>query len=353
MSTTAIVAEILIVGLQTLGCIAAAVLLLAGDQPLAQATAAWVASIPSWKDLLPLITVLLLAAAYSVGILIDRIADMLDDLAHELVKRMLRASPARRAGWIVDGRRVRQKRMEVMHKSGEVTKFLEYQRSRLRIARATWINVALFTALLLVLSVTGRTRPDVPTALMLLLATIVLLLSFIVWYYMDRTFIKSLNDAHAVVHDKGNHMSIVAAICYRRVGEEIELLLVRTKGATWTFPKGHVERGESDAGAAAREAAEEAGVKGKVEKEPLATYLYPKKQGKKRQVDLVRAYLLEVQSEKNPGEDWRQPEWLDLSTARTRLGEKRESWYAEQMAGLLTLAVARLTHCSDAESAAG
>ena len=49
----------------------------------------------------------------------------------------------------------------------------------------------------------------------------------------------------------------------RRDAGGLEFLLVRTsQGGRWTFPKGRIEPGESPSAAAAREAAEEAGVDG-------------------------------------------------------------------------------------------
>src|SRR3989442_933244 len=77
--------------------------------------------------------------------------------------------------------------------------------------------------------------------------------------------------------DRPASMSMrAAAICFRRTEGGIELLLVRTKnGRGWTFPKGHVEPGETPAGAAAREAREEAGVRGRVATGPFTRYRYP------------------------------------------------------------------------------
>ena len=52
----------------------------------------------------------------------------------------------------------------------------------------------------------------------------------------------------------------VAAVCYRRRGNEVEFLLVSTNGGNkWTFPKGSTDPRLSHSQAAEREAAEEAG----------------------------------------------------------------------------------------------
>ena len=54
----------------------------------------------------------------------------------------------------------------------------------------------------------------------------------------------------------------VTAVCYRRSDAGVKLLLVRSSAGRWTLPKGGVEKGELQADAAAREAREEAGVRG-------------------------------------------------------------------------------------------
>src|SRR5271165_2413808 len=64
----------------------------------------------------------------------------------------------------------------------------------------------------------------------------------------------------------------VAAVCYRVRGGELEFLLVRTRNGHWTFPKGRVDQDATNADAAAREAYEEAGVRGSVEPFPFICY---------------------------------------------------------------------------------
>src|SRR5438874_2445579 len=118
MSTTAIVAEILIIGLQTLAAIIAALFIVHGDVALGESLDVWRRSVADWKDLVAPLTVAGLAAAYTVGVIVDRLADWSDDITLRLIKR----GPAGR---------VRFRRMAVMHKSAEISKFLEYQRSRL------------------------------------------------------------------------------------------------------------------------------------------------------------------------------------------------------------------------------
>src|SRR4051812_21465779 len=74
-------------------------------------------------------------------------------------------------------------------------------------------------------------------------------------------------------------ISHVAAVCYRIRDGEIEFLLVRTRAGRWTFPKGRVEDDATRSAAAAREAFEEAGVHGRVDSLPFATYMHSKTRG--------------------------------------------------------------------------
>ena len=50
------------------------------------------------------------------------------------------------------------------------------------------------------------------------------------------------------------------AVVYRETGEQIEILLIRHKnGGHWAFPKGHVEKKETEEDTALREIREETG----------------------------------------------------------------------------------------------
>jgi 8-oxo-dGTP pyrophosphatase MutT (NUDIX family) len=138
---------------------------------------------------------------------------------------------------------------------------------------------------------------------------------------------------------------VVAAVTYRRKNGAVEFLLVKTKhGDKWTFPKGHVKRGESGADAAGREAREEAGVDGLVSDTPFAVYAYPDSSdhGGER---LVAAYLLEVVSQTSPDrkEKGRDPTWFDPETAKRRLAEGgREQRYSEEHARIIDLALSQM-----------
>ncbi len=136
----------------------------------------------------------------------------------------------------------------------------------------------------------------------------------------------------------------VAAVCYRMRSRELQFLLVRTRNGHWTFPKGGVDGDASDAEAAAREAYEEAGVKGRVERLPFVSYLHckPARLRSRRQVVLVNAHLCEVRRLVSPQEPHRDPTWFSASKAKRRLRENRTPEYAAEVIRVIDRAVERI-----------
>jgi len=88
----------------------------------------------------------------------------------------------------------------------------------------------------------------------------------------------------------------VAAVCYRVVENEPEFLLVRTRSGRWTFPKGGVDGDATNAEAAAREAYEEAGVKGTIERDPFHWYFHSKRDRIRASRQLCRCMPISVRS---------------------------------------------------------
>ncbi len=72
-----------------------------------------------------------------------------------------------------------------------------------------------------------------------------------------------------------------------------EVLLVRYKGGGWTFPKGHIEVGESDEAASVREVREETGVSAKVVA-PLPSTVYTNNRGVRRE---IRWFLMRTEDQ--------------------------------------------------------
>jgi len=135
----------------------------------------------------------------------------------------------------------------------------------------------------------------------------------------------------------------VAAVCYRLRGGEPEFLLVRTRNGHWTFPKGRVDQDATNADAAAREAYEEAGVRGSVDPVPFVCYRHckPRRLGSRRQVILVDAHLCKVKSLGPPLEQSRYPTWFSVPEAKRRLQKSRSPEFATEVLSVID----RATKC--------
>jgi 8-oxo-dGTP pyrophosphatase MutT (NUDIX family) len=136
-----------------------------------------------------------------------------------------------------------------------------------------------------------------------------------------------------------------AAICYRRSHAGLEFLLVRTRNRlAWTFPKGHLEVGESPVQAAEREAMEEAGVSGRMEGDPLTRYPHPvwRAPGLPPSEVCVEAYLMEVEASSRRRSAERAAGWFPPEEAARRLAEYRDPTYARQQARVIARATTRV-----------
>jgi 8-oxo-dGTP pyrophosphatase MutT (NUDIX family) len=129
----------------------------------------------------------------------------------------------------------------------------------------------------------------------------------------------------------------VAAVCYRVRGDEPEFLLVRTRNGHWTFPKGGVDRDATLADAAAREAFEEAGVKGSVEVVPFTSYRHckPRNLRSRRGIVMVHAHLCEVKRLVPPLEGYRAPTWFPADKAKRRLKKFRTAEFAAEISSVV------------------
>jgi 8-oxo-dGTP pyrophosphatase MutT (NUDIX family) len=136
----------------------------------------------------------------------------------------------------------------------------------------------------------------------------------------------------------------VAAVCYRMRGEEIEFLLVQTRGRRWIFPKGNAEPGLTHAQAAAMEAFEEAGVHGRMEEAAFTQYIGRKGDTRtSAAIEMaVSAHLCEVTRLDTPQEDYRDPTWFSPAEAKRCLQEERTPNYGVELAKVVTRAVARI-----------
>jgi len=159
----------------------------------------------------------------------------------------------------------------------------------------------------------------------------------------------------------------VAAVCYRVRGrdekrrgkagnashgrdsnrdtkkEDIQFLLVQTRGGRWTFPKGSAEPGLTHAQAAALEAFEEAGVHGRMEEARFTRYTYRKRGASSAAAEFaVSAHLCEVLRLEAPEESNRTPTWFSACEAKRCLREDHTTGCGAELARVVDRAVRRI-----------
>ncbi len=136
----------------------------------------------------------------------------------------------------------------------------------------------------------------------------------------------------------------VAAVCYRRVGESVEFLLVRTGSGRWTFPKGTVERHLGPRESAVLEAREEAGVIGRVSNEHFTIYFQENRgaySAAEREI-AIAAFLMHVHEMTDPEEGHRNPTWFRPQEAKRRLAMRRRAKYQREFRRVVDDAVEML-----------
>jgi 8-oxo-dGTP pyrophosphatase MutT (NUDIX family) len=104
----------------------------------------------------------------------------------------------------------------------------------------------------------------------------------------------------------------------------IEILLVTSRDTgRWIIPKGWTSKRIKDCKAAAREAREEAGVKGKIFREAIGTYRYIKRELGNGALIEVRVFLLKVSKrcKRWPEKRERRRAWFDIEDAASRVSD--------------------------------
>lgn len=192
MSTTSILVEILIIGMQAVIWVALLVLSLFGYRWLPDAAV----SIKGWE---PVVSIFGLGLCYCLGIFVDRAADCLTVLYHP-------GDTLLRFAWIkrhADAAH-RDIRMQVLCADNRAGEFLAHIRSRIRIARATSVNLLICT-LATVVFLAARTAHG--SALVLgcvaLVGIVLSLLSVVGLGVLEVTYYTRLKQAKLYVYGKG------------------------------------------------------------------------------------------------------------------------------------------------------
>lgn len=118
-----------------------------------------------------------------------------------------------------------------------------------------------------------------------------------------------------------------AALCYRvRTGHPLEILLITSRDTgRWVIPKGWPIKGKRAHEVAAREAFEEAGVKGSCERAPIGHYVYRKKLDSGLKVSCtVRVFAMKVAGLRGnfPEKGERKLVWFEYREAARRVAER-------------------------------
>ena len=117
----------------------------------------------------------------------------------------------------------------------------------------------------------------------------------------------------------------VGALCWRRSPKGLRILLITSRDTgRWVIPKGWPMRNRTDSGAAAREAWEEAGLRGEISSRSIGIYIYLKSLGTGVRVPcVVRVFPLQVREmeRKYPENGQRRVKWFDLDKAAGKVDE--------------------------------
>jgi 8-oxo-dGTP pyrophosphatase MutT (NUDIX family) len=129
-------------------------------------------------------------------------------------------------------------------------------------------------------------------------------------------------------------MNQVAALPFRVVDGGIEVLLVTSRETKrWLIPKGWPMKGRKPHKAAAREAEEEAGVKGRIEGKALGHYTYWKRRVVHFDLCRVDVYPLEVSKQlkswKEKGQ--REARWFKVEEAADAVLEPALAWLIHRL----------------------
>jgi 8-oxo-dGTP pyrophosphatase MutT (NUDIX family) len=117
----------------------------------------------------------------------------------------------------------------------------------------------------------------------------------------------------------------VAALCWRRSKRGVRILLITSRDSgRWVIPKGWPMRNRTEAKAAAREAYEEAGLRGVIDERSIGLYTYLKGLGPNRSVlCAVKVFPMEVREmlTKYPETGQRRARWFSPDKAAKRIVE--------------------------------
>lgn len=114
------------------------------------------------------------------------------------------------------------------------------------------------------------------------------------------------------------------ALCLRVSpdGERQILLVGSRRNGRWGLPKGHIDFGELSHAAAAREAYEEAGVRGEISDAIVGSFIYSKDSSSNQYRVIVHCLMVSSMEETYPELGLRTRQWFALPEAATVAGHE-------------------------------
>lgn len=116
-----------------------------------------------------------------------------------------------------------------------------------------------------------------------------------------------------------------AALCYRIKDEKVQFCMITSRGTgRWIIPKGWPMDGETPSDAAATEAFEEAGLRGKIKHQPIGVYSYNKARANDDDLPCIAVvYPMKVKRvlTKWPEKKQRQRKWVSRKKAAELVNE--------------------------------
>jgi 8-oxo-dGTP pyrophosphatase MutT (NUDIX family) len=286
---------------------------------------------PAWLAGGAISLVVYATLAYGLGVIVDGTADKLFTW---VLKRRMNGLPKdkdSRSKPPLPPELFRRLRVAALLRDDGLAKFMEYQRSRQRIARATTLNLLLLLPIG-IWFLLASTHAGVHVIVGFAIADVIgVVVSWLTAEKLRESYEEHLNHLPSLA---GPFSWVrAAAVCVRAKSTGVEFLIVRTKEpaslpAHWTFPKGHIEPGESPLEASMREADEEAGARGVVHRDPLPLYLFPA--GAALDALVVVPFLMEETELKDPTEPGRDIRWSSPDEAKELLSSNREAPFTDE-----------------------
>jgi 8-oxo-dGTP pyrophosphatase MutT (NUDIX family) len=114
------------------------------------------------------------------------------------------------------------------------------------------------------------------------------------------------------------------ALCLRlsATGERQVLLVGSRRNGRWGLPKGHIDAGETSHSAAAREAFEEAGIRGEISDAILGSFLYSKDSSANRYRVIVHLVTVKSIEDAYPEHGLRPRAWFTFAEAAEAAGHE-------------------------------